>query len=158
MIKNKKDYFRKIFRKTLFFSPVQLVIWTIIQWKIVEKLFNYENDYGALLVRSFFIYILVFFSMYLIVGFLESVIDIKNNKLIEFFFKPSIMLFCAVVMFILSFFIFVKSGSRSLELFFFYFISPYFIILFISSYVLTYLLLLVGIFSGNFLAELNCKE
>lgn len=142
-----------ILKRTLFFAPIQIITWVFIQWKVLEKIFNYDIPYEIILYRSLFIYILIFLVIYLLGSFLGEMCSIKNVIIEKFLFNPKILLLYSIAIFICSFFVFVARSERTWESFFFYFVSPYFLFLIIGGYLLTYILLFLGIFGGKYLAK-----
>lgn len=142
-----------IFKRTLLFAPIQLISWMIVQWIVLQKLFEYETPYDALLYWSFFIYILIFLVIYLLSSFLGEMCSIKNVITDKYLFNPRILFLYSIAIFIFSFSVFVARSEWTWSLFFFYFVSPYFLFLLIGSYVVTYILLFLGISCGKFLAK-----
>lgn len=146
-----------IFKRTLLFAPIQLISWMFVQWIVLQKLFEYETPYDALLYRSFFIYILFFLVIYLLGSFL-GVFSTKNVIIDKYLFNPRILLLYSIAIFIFSFFVFDARSEWTWSLFFFYFVSPYFLFLLIGSYVVTCILLFLGISCGEFLAKVVKQE
>lgn len=146
-----------IFKKTLFFAPIQLIAWMFVQWVVLGRLFNYDLPYDVLLYRSFFIYIIIFLVIYLLGSFLGEMCSIKNVIAEKILFKPKILLLYSIAIFICSFFVFVTRNEWTWGFFFFYFVSPLFLFFLVSSYMITYILLFLGISGGKFLAKIVKK-
>lgn len=146
-----------IFKKTLFLAPIQLISWMFVQWIVLEKLFNYDLPYDILLYYSFFIYIIIFVVIYLLGSFLWEMCSIKNVIAEKILFKPKILLLYSIAIFICSFFVFVAGNEWTWGFFFFYFVSPFFLFFLVSSYMVTCILLFLGISGGKFLAKILKK-
>ena len=126
-----------------------------VQWRIVENLFEYETAYDVLLYYSFFIYILFFLIIYLVSSFLEEMYGVKNVIAEKILFNPKILFLYSIAIFVYSSFVFIAGNEWTWGLFFFYFISPYFLFLLVGSYVVTYILLFLGVSGGKFLAKME---